>query len=160
MVKCTGRGLVVKRPGVLIKVQMLTLVLGVGVFSPLPNLPKSGAVGSHFGLTSRCSLLSVCFVAGLLTGDKMMSQGHPASIHGEVALPRGLSVAALCTAAESTIKTRRAHQLVRSENCQEPQPNTRPNYEQNLTKYGRNCSKIRAIRHFWALELGFQNDST
>ena len=36
MVKCTGRGLVVKRPGVLSKVQMLTLVLGVGVFSPLP----------------------------------------------------------------------------------------------------------------------------
>ena len=33
----TGRGLVVKRPGVLSKVQMLTLVLGVGVFSPLPN---------------------------------------------------------------------------------------------------------------------------
>ena len=32
MVKCTGRGLVVKRPGVLSKVQVLTLVLGVGVF--------------------------------------------------------------------------------------------------------------------------------
>ena len=36
MVKCTGRGLVVKRPAVLSKVQMLTLVLGVGVFSILP----------------------------------------------------------------------------------------------------------------------------
>ena len=36
MVKYTGRGLVVKRPGVLIKVQMLTLVFGVGVFSLLP----------------------------------------------------------------------------------------------------------------------------
>ena len=35
MVKCTGRGLVVKRPGVLSKVQMLNLVLGVGVFSLL-----------------------------------------------------------------------------------------------------------------------------
>ena len=34
MVKCTGRGLVVKRPGVLNKVQMLNLVLGVGVFFP------------------------------------------------------------------------------------------------------------------------------
>ena len=34
--KYTGRGLVVKRPGVLSKVQMLTLVLGVGVFSLLP----------------------------------------------------------------------------------------------------------------------------
>ena len=37
MVKYTGRGLVVKRPGVLSKVQMLTLVLGVGVFSLLPT---------------------------------------------------------------------------------------------------------------------------
>ena len=36
MVKCTGRGLAVKRPGVLSKVQMLNLVLGVGVFSLLP----------------------------------------------------------------------------------------------------------------------------
>ena len=32
VVKCTRRGLVVKRPGVLSKVQMLNLVLGVGVF--------------------------------------------------------------------------------------------------------------------------------
>ena len=38
MVKCTGRGLVVKRPGVLSKVQILNLVLGVGVFSLLPKL--------------------------------------------------------------------------------------------------------------------------
>ena len=37
MVKCTGRGLVVKRPGVLSKVLMLNLVLGVGVFSLLPS---------------------------------------------------------------------------------------------------------------------------
>ena len=37
VVKCTGRGLVVKRPGVLSKVQMLNLVLGVGVFSLLPT---------------------------------------------------------------------------------------------------------------------------
>ena len=35
VVKFTGRGLVVKRPGVLSKVQMLNLVLGVGVFSLL-----------------------------------------------------------------------------------------------------------------------------
>ena len=35
--KFTRRGLVVKRPGVLSKVQMLNLVLGVGVFSPLPK---------------------------------------------------------------------------------------------------------------------------
>ena len=37
MVKYTGRGLIVKRPGVLSKVQMLNLVLGVGVFSLLPT---------------------------------------------------------------------------------------------------------------------------
>ena len=37
VVKYTGRGLVVKRPGVLSKVQMLNLVLGVGVFSLLPK---------------------------------------------------------------------------------------------------------------------------
>ena len=37
VVKYTGRGLVVKRPGVLSKVQMLDLVLGVGVFSLLPK---------------------------------------------------------------------------------------------------------------------------
>ena len=42
MVKCTGRGLVVKRPGVLSKVQMLNLVLGVGVFSlPPKNVTRS-----------------------------------------------------------------------------------------------------------------------
>ena len=38
--KYTGRGLAVKRPGVLSKVQMLTLVLGVGVFSLLPVIIK------------------------------------------------------------------------------------------------------------------------
>ena len=37
MVKCTQRGLVVKRLGVLSKIQILNLVLGVGVFSLLPN---------------------------------------------------------------------------------------------------------------------------
>ena len=37
MAKYTGRGLVVKRPGVLSKVQMLNLVLGVRVFSLLPT---------------------------------------------------------------------------------------------------------------------------
>ena len=37
VVKYTGRGFVVKRRGVLGKVQMLNLVLGVGVFSPLPR---------------------------------------------------------------------------------------------------------------------------
>ena len=38
MLKCAGWGLVVKRPGVLSKVQILNLVLGVGVFSLLPIL--------------------------------------------------------------------------------------------------------------------------
>ena len=42
MVKCTGRGLVVKQPGVLSKVQMLNLVLGVGVFSLLPSFLLKG----------------------------------------------------------------------------------------------------------------------
>ena len=37
MVNYTGRGLVVKRPGVLSKVQLLNVVLGVGVFSLLPK---------------------------------------------------------------------------------------------------------------------------
>ena len=37
MAKCTGRGLVVKRPGVLSKVQMLNLVLGVGGLFPSSN---------------------------------------------------------------------------------------------------------------------------
>ena len=36
VVNYTGRGLVVKRPGVLSKVQMLNLVLGVGVLYLLP----------------------------------------------------------------------------------------------------------------------------
>ena len=45
MVKCRGRGLVVKRPGVLSKVQMLNLVLGVGVFS---LLPRTGHVFAKF----------------------------------------------------------------------------------------------------------------
>ena len=48
MVKCTGRGLVVKRPGVLSKVQMLNLVLGVGVFSLLPISVLLLSLGSYF----------------------------------------------------------------------------------------------------------------
>ena len=39
VVKYTGRGVVVKQPGVLRKVQMLNRVLGVGVFSLLPTYP-------------------------------------------------------------------------------------------------------------------------
>ena len=42
MVKYTGGGLVVKRPGVLSKDQIVTLVLGVGVFSLLPSIFCSG----------------------------------------------------------------------------------------------------------------------
>ena len=45
MVKYTGRGLVVKRPGVFSKVQMLTLVLGVGVFSLLPKFSSQKRSG-------------------------------------------------------------------------------------------------------------------
>ena len=47
-VKCTGRGVVVKRPGVLSKVQMLNLVLGVGVFSLLQL--KGGILWTWFFL--------------------------------------------------------------------------------------------------------------
>ena len=45
MVKCTRRGLVVKRLGVLSKVQMLNLVLGVGVFSLLPTSAGADLAG-------------------------------------------------------------------------------------------------------------------
>ena len=38
MVKCTGRGLVVKWPGVLSKVQLLNLALGVGGLFPSSNV--------------------------------------------------------------------------------------------------------------------------
>ena len=44
MVKYTGSGLMVKRPGVLSKVQMLNLVLGVGVFSLLPKNVRNAHV--------------------------------------------------------------------------------------------------------------------
>ena len=55
VVKCTGRGLVVKRPGVLSKVQMLTLVLGVGVFSLLPRLGLCQRLGYPApGMGQRC----------------------------------------------------------------------------------------------------------
>ena len=43
MVKYTAKGLVVKRPGVLSKVQMLTLVLGGGGLFPSSNLCKTAA---------------------------------------------------------------------------------------------------------------------
>ena len=54
MVKCTRKGLVVKRPGVLSKVQMLNLVLGVGVFSLLPKktVPTVPVSGSGFWFLS------------------------------------------------------------------------------------------------------------
>ena len=47
VVQYTGRGLVVKRPGVLSKVQMLTLVLGVGVSSLLAKMPTKTGVGGQ-----------------------------------------------------------------------------------------------------------------
>ena len=45
VVKYTGKGLVVKQPGVLSKVQMLNLVLGVGIFSLLPIQVSLGPSG-------------------------------------------------------------------------------------------------------------------
>ena len=58
VVKCTGRGLVVKRPGVLSKVQMLNLVLGVGVFSLLsiqkvPQSPIPRKIKSNEKITKK-----------------------------------------------------------------------------------------------------------
>ena len=60
MVEYTGGGLAAKRPGGLSKVQMLTLVLGVGVFSPLPTqhnllawLPLQKLVGEFFSVFGR-----------------------------------------------------------------------------------------------------------
>ena len=55
MVKCTGRGLVVKRRGVLSKVQMLNLVLGVGVFSllPIPLVSRSRKPFRHASILKR-----------------------------------------------------------------------------------------------------------
>ena len=56
MAKCKGRGLVVKRPGALSKVQKLNLVLGVGVFSLLPNL-GNGPLRVEIGSARRGELL-------------------------------------------------------------------------------------------------------
>ena len=56
MVKYTGRDLVVKRLGVLSKVQVLNFVLGVGVFSLLPILQGALAcvgVGVGVGVHGR-----------------------------------------------------------------------------------------------------------
>ena len=58
MVKYTGRGLVVKRPGVLSKVQMLTLVLGVGVFSRLRRTKAKN--GDSSDLPSRLRFWGLC----------------------------------------------------------------------------------------------------
>ena len=54
MVNYTGRGLVVKRPGVLSKVQMLTLVLGVGVFPVLPFVYSATCVSECVRKTLAC----------------------------------------------------------------------------------------------------------
>ena len=51
MVKHTVRGLVVKRPGVLSKVQMLTLVLGVGGLFPSSKKFDSDSTKSQLKLT-------------------------------------------------------------------------------------------------------------
>ena len=63
VVNYTGKGLVVKRPGALSKVQMLNLVLGVGVFSLLPTdllAPKPRKIKSSskvtFGVSPKVAL--------------------------------------------------------------------------------------------------------
>ena len=68
VVECTGRGLVVKRPGVLSKVQMLTLVLGMGVFSlPIQPLgivfPRLLLVEGRGGGGRRSRREQICFHA-------------------------------------------------------------------------------------------------
>ena len=61
VVKCTGRGLVVKRPGVLSKVQMLNLVLGMGVFSLLPNNGSCRKLQKGCTAVFRCLSVSLCW---------------------------------------------------------------------------------------------------
>ena len=48
MVKCTGRGLVVKRPGVLSKVQLLESCLGGGGLFPSSNMDSTFCAGWGF----------------------------------------------------------------------------------------------------------------
>ena len=62
MVKYTGRGLVVKRPGVLSEVQLLNLVLGVGVFSLLPRIMNLSG-GKLFYLQLEFFCLELSFFA-------------------------------------------------------------------------------------------------
>ena len=74
MAKCTGRGLVVKRPGVLSKVQILTLVLGVGVISLLPS-SRIQTVVLRSKQEMRVVILAgmVVFVCGLAVGIDLQS---------------------------------------------------------------------------------------
>ena len=80
MVEYTGRGLVVKRPGVLSKVQMLNLVLGVGVFSLLPryrtHLPR-------FYRVSRTHRLRYPFWGGGLGGGGILHLHFTCSQRGK-----------------------------------------------------------------------------
>ena len=67
MVKCTGRGLVVKRPGALSKVQMLNLVLGVGGL-----FPSSKFCDENIRLTfSRANLRRQIFLTGRNPGRRV-----------------------------------------------------------------------------------------
>ena len=68
--KCTGRGLVVKQPGVLSKVQMLNLVLGVVVFSLLPNtLFSSQFQINDMSITLDLNDFSDCFLDAWCSGE-------------------------------------------------------------------------------------------
>ena len=72
MVKCTWRGLVVKRPGVLSKVQMLSLVLGVGVFSLLAILaPRDTFLHSHECQQLSSGLLSVSSASDIVNDNEL-----------------------------------------------------------------------------------------
>ena len=84
MVKCTGRGLVVKWPGVLSKVQMLNLVLGVGVFSLLPNKhfrPGTRPGGPVTGVTETLFMCQKCLGAFLARRTRKTLPFFSKSVH-------------------------------------------------------------------------------
>ena len=77
MVNCTGRGLVVKRPGVLSNIQMLNLVLGVGVFSLLPR-NRSDSKSPRLQIASGLDLKSPAIWASKIWGMAYVEEGKSA----------------------------------------------------------------------------------
>ena len=81
VVKCTGRGLVVKRPGVLSKIQMLNLVLGVGVFSLLPNINKFAGLSRDWVGGKN---LFMCFLGVIPCGGEKTHKQNPPQNSGTI----------------------------------------------------------------------------